>query len=283
MAHEDVGRVLEAADQQADFLVDRKIVRPSRPPAALLPQPPLGGLEQRGEQLRVVFRFQHAEIAGGVPVAPQVQLVDLRGDAAHAPPAAPRQPAPPAGVPKQRPPRAEAPPLLYAQWGNPVRVLPIEPLRQRQKGIETVPRRHRRERQRGGGTGDRHAASGLRWRWKAAQYSGRARRPQPRRSPRPERHWRISGAGPARTAAAAPSSARPPPTASARATTRSAPAARRTLGWLRGFPRCAGWPTGVQSLRSLGCETHAPAGVTSQQRGASMKIPAFPLRWYYYL
>ena len=49
----------------------------------LLAQPVFRRLQQRVEHVLIVHRFDEAEMAGGVVIALQMQLVDLGGDAAH--------------------------------------------------------------------------------------------------------------------------------------------------------------------------------------------------------
>src|SRR5690625_5868157 len=81
MAHHHAGRMVEAVDQKAAFVVDRKAEGPDRALHALSTQPLLCRGKEGSEDFRVVDSFQKAEVASLVLMDLQAQAVDLRADA----------------------------------------------------------------------------------------------------------------------------------------------------------------------------------------------------------
>ena len=80
MAHHDVGRRLEALDQETALVVDREAEGPGHPAHAARSEPTLGGLEQGSEHLGIILGLEEAEMAGGIAVALQMQVIDLGAD-----------------------------------------------------------------------------------------------------------------------------------------------------------------------------------------------------------
>ena len=83
MAHHHVGRRIEAIDEEAHLVVDRKAEGPLDAGHATRFQPLAGGVKQGGKHRRLVGRFEKAKLAGPVPMTFKTQMVDLGGDAAH--------------------------------------------------------------------------------------------------------------------------------------------------------------------------------------------------------
>src|SRR3954466_6748645 len=79
---EDVGVPLIALDQEAALVVGGEVHRADQPLPAPLPNPPLGGPEQRLEDVRVVLRVDEAEL----PVASALELVPATVDLGRDPP-----------------------------------------------------------------------------------------------------------------------------------------------------------------------------------------------------
>jgi hypothetical protein len=83
MAHHHIGRGVEAVDQKAWLVPQRKTDRADHPCHALAAQPVFRGRQQRGKHLVIVNRFDEAEMAACVLITFQMQPVDLGGDAPH--------------------------------------------------------------------------------------------------------------------------------------------------------------------------------------------------------
>ncbi len=92
MPHHDYGRGVETLDEQAAFLVDGKVERPTNAGHAPLAQPGLCCLEERLKDLRVILRLEQAEKARPIVVALQMKLVHLCADTSHGLASAPGDP-----------------------------------------------------------------------------------------------------------------------------------------------------------------------------------------------
>ncbi len=136
MAHHHVGWAVEAFDQQAGFLVDVEVEWPARAAHAVVAQPAFGVLEQGVEDLGPVRRLDRAEEAGGILVAIEVQLVDLGADPADRLTIGAGQPGAPAGMAKERIALRQCLPPLHVQGRDPVRIVAVEGVRDREKGIQ---------------------------------------------------------------------------------------------------------------------------------------------------
>ena len=85
MVHHYGGRMFEAVDEKAGFIVYRETERALDAPQPALLQPVFGAREQGGKHFLTVDGFQKAELAGGITVSFEMKMIDVGGDAADRP------------------------------------------------------------------------------------------------------------------------------------------------------------------------------------------------------
>ena len=125
MAHHDIGRRLEAVDQEADFLVYAQIERPYDCAHPLAPQPVFSGAEQRLEYRSVIGGLDQAEKSGLSIMPFKIQIIYLGRYASDRYSIAPCHPGFPAGMPEPGIFFRQGFLALDFQRRHPIRVIPV--------------------------------------------------------------------------------------------------------------------------------------------------------------